>query len=115
MTNSELAAIRERAERAAPGPWKAVRTEVFDNESEGICVPYGISEFDSKNMKFIAHSRADIPALLSHISSLEAKLEKAREALKEIAGPGWRIAPIIAVRALEEMGEKVPCDSDGDL
>lgn len=95
MTPAELAAIRERAERATPGPW----TYEYNVERIGIGydvranlggpdVTYALARlgFETRSRhdaNFIAHSRTDIPDLLSHVESLEAKLEKAREIIQQ--------------------------------
>jgi hypothetical protein len=96
MTPSELQAIRERAESATPGPWR-VRPDEYDDwgvvkaflpedgtiyvarAGAGRYVPsHEISQHRLKgtdpyqhNADFIAHARADIPALLAEIERLQ--------------------------------------------
>jgi hypothetical protein len=78
LTNEELAAIRERAEKATPGDWA-----YYENDNVVVTLhpdyqyAMEIAEeigtgFDAE---FIAASRSDIPKLLAHIEALEAELE----------------------------------------
>nr|ALS89865.1 Ead/Ea22-like protein [uncultured bacterium] len=74
----ELSAIRERAERATPGPWQPEGGQIARREAEQersindhmIVRDGGMWR---ENEIFIAYARADIPALLSHIAELEAQ------------------------------------------
>lgn len=73
---SELDAIKARAEAATEGPWR-VRTDYIPGviEVEG---PTASNDYvaelsaDKADLEFIAHSRADIPAL---VAAVEAVLE----------------------------------------
>src|SRR5699024_11273446 len=78
MTPEQLAAIRERANNATPGPWEYVddyigvrqvpteahRTGRTEYEVEGIIPGEHVRASDAV---FIAAARDDIPALLDHI------------------------------------------------
>jgi hypothetical protein len=76
MPTIDLKAIRERADAASPGPWKATHGERImsgDRECEGIVDVDGndIVKTDSgcypprmRDAEFIVHARADVPALL---------------------------------------------------
>ena len=94
LSSDELDAIRERAERATPGPWQAsVVAQVHPSGRPAVASCHmQISEggrsplYDFKaNAAFIAHAREDIPRLL-------ADLDAARRALREIADCGRRMA-----------------------
>ena len=67
----DLTAIRERCEKATPGPWEVVKGKSFGVQSENKNIA---SCFRNENEDFIAHSRQDIPALLAHIEHLEARV-----------------------------------------
>lgn len=90
MTDEELQQIRERCDRATPGPWQVhgfdvigaervkgqLQVIVEDNPYDG----GGIRE--EVDVEFIAHARADIPALLSALE--QAQRESAAQYVK-----GW--------------------------
>jgi hypothetical protein len=87
MTREELAEIRERVDKAVQGPW---RYEVENDEiwSKICCITS--NEFDSginglNNIEFIAHSRQDVPALLTEIERLQKIEAKAKEVVKVMA------------------------------
>lgn len=89
-----LAEIRARCEAATPDPWFICGEEVrFDyspsttesgaaDATVSVCQTYRISEEldgGKYNRKFIAHSRTDIPLLVSRIEELEGALRNAIE------------------------------------
>ena len=80
LSDKELSAIRERAEKAARGPWKAfvedrdmqcgssfIQTQDYDIEL------LGATEAD---YDFIANARQDIIALLDEIEKLRAEKQQ---------------------------------------
>lgn len=99
MTDAELEAVREREALAPPGPWEwdwgyelsqrhwcLVNPASTETTIDHHLVLYTTQEFTSwvldpegkhtrldrlPSFQFIAHSRADIPALLSHVDFLE--------------------------------------------
>ena len=90
MSEDELSAIEERAERATPGPWHAHR----DADSIGlgpivfVHIPradkdrsYALTngERENSNRDFIAHARTDVPALVAEVRRLRGAMEKVRE------------------------------------
>lgn len=88
MTPEQLRAIRERAEKATPGPWVAAReTEYFtaierpDGRILGSVGGDGYTDNSPEhaeieaNAVFIAHAREEIPALLEHIRELRAEAD----------------------------------------
>jgi len=109
MTPDELAAIERRAEAATPGPWSAANEHAnFGPEvSAAWCVSrvgepsakrpdgwmYDIAEVycddrdHSADAAFIAHARADVPALIATVRALRAEVATLRrEALLRDAG-----------------------------
>jgi hypothetical protein len=84
MTDAEIRAIRERAERCDPSPWEAKYIECF---GWVVSPPFNRNEYDSMpdsyftnctNADFIAHARTDVPALCDAV-------EEARKELRELA------------------------------
>lgn len=83
MTEQELAEIRQRAEKATPGPMTEQIVELswstedepqygyWVNDADGDIFAHVWSEDD---MKFVSHSRQDIPALLDEVERLKAAL-----------------------------------------
>ncbi|MDA8149788.1 MAG: hypothetical protein M0041_01425 [Nitrospiraceae bacterium] len=94
MTSDEIREIRERTEKATPGPWRACHhgecdcgqiwsqsvdvpvLEVVHGEWGDPGLPYGKipPERATANALFVSHARTDISKLLGHIESLEAKI-----------------------------------------
>lgn len=76
ITQKELATIRERAERATPGPWRVVPDNIggfpiFDVQDRlDRSLVHTVEDAE-----FIAHAREDIPRLLD---ALEAAYERER-------------------------------------
>ena len=81
MTDEELAAIRERAEKATPGPWFGEGAEVFTRGDASFnwipTIYHGRSPEQCRQQEqdaaFIAHARTDIPALLAQVERLRAE------------------------------------------
>jgi hypothetical protein len=90
----ELEAIRARAEGAAEGPWDSGRG---DGRSATVSGPNGLGisvalpgEFYSAwkdTAEFVAHARADVPALLAALDSALADLAAAEGALADLTSP----------------------------
>lgn len=92
-TTLDLDAIRQRAEAACPGPWKAyngnegsvdygpfwaVANAAFHNPPADDDTPWIAVEIHvglQADAEFIAHARQDIPALLTEIDRLRAGAE----------------------------------------
>lgn len=74
MTDAELAAIRERAAKATPGPWKlhdSMRTRgLIDGTGQELLGGYDGSFPCNEDLAFMAASRMDIPALLEEVERL---------------------------------------------
>lgn len=96
MTEDELSAIEARAQAATEGPWEAGPNGMARPwEANGIVVrpagefPYGewIGDFGRRgdmdriaNAKFIAHARADVPALVAEVRRLTDEFATSRAA-----------------------------------
>jgi hypothetical protein len=87
MNNDRIAAIRERCEKATPGPWKI---DTYENDHR---VTIGTVEAKQRHVAnwvylndavFIAHSRSDIPYLLTEIDRLTAELFGFSEQLETV-------------------------------
>lgn len=94
MTEEQLREIEARHEAATPGPWRHtfkdclyyMSSEFIDREDDPIGVGLITSDINQHNaelyatdadMEFIAHARADIPALLAEVRRLrEEQLRK---------------------------------------
>lgn len=92
MTDKELKEIRERCNKATPGPWKWEETEdqksgrewgdlgeilVTQSGDEVLSAngyDYTSVEVSKNDAAFIAHAREDIPALLAEIERLTTKV-----------------------------------------
>ncbi|UWG96800.1 hypothetical protein LPY66_18265 [Dehalobacter sp. DCM] len=90
MNKEELDAIRDRCEKATPGPWKwiingntvqshAITTDTGEcGIQEKICASISPK---TRNAEFIAHARTDIPLLLAGIDKLQQGNDYAKELL----------------------------------
>jgi hypothetical protein len=120
LTQQELAGIRERERAATPGPWAHDRFQtdimfvfgpntemVMSRTAEGFAMIRGSGAglpMDD-NGEFIANSRADIPALLDHITALEAELAEARkdsELLRDLIDADDSGGDLLAERVWDE-------------
>jgi len=71
MNAEQLNAIKERAAKATPGPWRSaglygVRTQ----NDEALSIP-----LRPEDATFIAYAREDVPALVAEVERLRAELE----------------------------------------
>lgn len=92
MNAEQLTAIKERAEKATPGPWRSaglygVRTQ----DAEALSIPLRPSD-----ATFIATAREDVPALVVEIERLMYENSALKRSLEYIAprknNPDWSIA-----------------------
>lgn len=89
MNAEQLNAIKERAEKATPGPWVArglnvldyARVEVDINDYESKIV---VKSTNNSDIKFIAHAREDIPQLVAEVERMQSLLSGAYETLESI-------------------------------
>jgi hypothetical protein len=69
LTQSELGAIRKRAEAASSGPWEwDEKGDCIDAPGFEVCVD--LMGYDAE---FIANARQDVPALLAEVERLQAE------------------------------------------
>ena len=82
MTNEELDAIAQRAEKATPGPWGEVAEsgewwlsgpDIYDDA----VMSTNDTEISQADVDFIAAARTDVPALVAEVRRLRGKLEAA--------------------------------------
>jgi hypothetical protein len=83
MKNSELDEIRERCNRAYPGPWRSM-IEGRDHQSGSSFIlresasargaDLELSGASAADQDFIAHAREDVPLLLDEVQRLRALL-----------------------------------------
>jgi len=79
-TRDELARIRQRAEAATKGPWKAKPYWIYDSLDSRVRVTSPTDGDDHntaemvllKDAEFIAHARTDIPRLLGALDAVLA-------------------------------------------
>jgi len=80
----DLKAIRERAERAMPGPWVTRGNHPIDEcvieskSNDNFCI-YDEGGHTKEDADFIANARQDIPALLDYIKTLTDTLQEIKE------------------------------------
>ncbi|MCR8981473.1 ead/Ea22-like family protein [Brevibacillus laterosporus] len=90
MTREEIEAIRERAEKATEGPWRAVPTkmdcfdiyDVYDKLDRSLI-------HREEDAEFIAHAREDIPKLLAENERLHTKWQRLREYVDDRRGKAF--------------------------
>lgn len=96
MTGSvaqRLAEIRERAEKATPGPWRSgipgnfcvYAPDGMAERSGPLALMRGTREDQASNRAFIAHARADIPYLLTQLAERERMLAEADAVIWELS------------------------------
>lgn len=96
MTEKELKAIEERANKAWKGPWACVvdtdrgpfdgrpRYEVVSRDD--VQPGYSVSAVMEKvDCEFMAHAREDVPALIAEVRQLQRDLEMQRRATAAVA------------------------------
>ena len=112
MSTLDLAAIRERAEAATPGPWEwqppsgeawpiADESLLSPGTGEYVLVGWGYDasgiDGETADREFIAHAREDIPALLDEIDRLNAIIQRVREIEREMDEYSHRSGPCTGV------------------
>ena len=91
MTKLDLEAIKTRCEKATPGPWNVAIGNFSDDVSVvyvGSPGPKGSDQerynLSKGDQKFIAHARADVPALVTEVEKLYAALMKESDKVLEL-------------------------------
>lgn len=78
MTDEQLQAIRDRAEKATPGEWEySPAGRIYKDPLDPIAFVGGRGNQAVADADFIAHAHTDIPALLAALDAANAKLDKA--------------------------------------
>ncbi len=79
MTDEELAAIEQRETAATRGPWEfSSKTACIESPYGTIGIPSFSLNFQS-DMRFAAHARMDVPALLAETRRLKADRKRLRD------------------------------------
>ena len=87
MNTEEKRAIRERSEKATPGPWK-------HNGGNLGWAPFWYTTSDDgvhatqDDAEFVTHARTDIPALLADNDRLHVLAQRLAEAANKVLNPG---------------------------
>ena len=99
MTDLDLAAIRQRVEKATEGPWNTgfdyekndpiVLAPGYIEHTIDYTLTEGGLEHGKADAEFIAHAREDIPALLAEIDRLNATIQRVREDAISWVGKAW--------------------------
>ena len=85
IVDAELVQIESRAHAATPGPWKVCPDENDENNVPLVCCgpedehggPVCCDPLTEADATFIAHARADVPALVAEVRRLRAERESA--------------------------------------
>jgi hypothetical protein len=104
LTQAELAAIEARLRAATPGPWYASNAlneyapfcdiVAQDANESWVCEKYSILDgIKTEDCEFIAHARADIPALLAHVRELQTQLDAER--WRDVNDPDAEMPPLL--------------------
>jgi hypothetical protein len=114
MTPEELKEIEERCNKATPGPWQTLPPDDTTplwyisrkpGEAEGF---YISCLFNGKDdALFVAHSREDIPALLSYIKELESRISEPerRCSLRTLADGMKKLCPDLVEELIKRVNE----------
>jgi hypothetical protein len=95
MTDLDLEAIKARADAATPGPWDVQTPHVhMDGTTQVRVAPIGkpkifVDTMSQLDAEFIAHARADVPALLARIAELEAERRRSPAENGEACDAPW--------------------------
>lgn len=100
MTDNErIAEIRERCDKATPGPWEQCDNTAF---SEKLNVEPNIAFCQhSQDADFVAKARQDIPYLLDLLADKDREIEQLREVIAK-----WeKYTTFLAAHGMFEMSE----------
>lgn len=101
LSEDQLAAIREREQKAEKGPWEPINGDriairvrpghvLFEARSSDSPHTYGTPYLGGmrtdEDIDFIAHSRQDVPALLSHIDAQAEQIAALKEKIIVLEG-----------------------------
>lgn len=120
MTPDQLAEIRERVEKATPGPWqnRFDDNRVFDSKYRDIAIPQsswvGIEQRNT-NAIFIAHAPTDIRYLLSVIDAQHDMPSQSLQTAYEQSLQAEIIMLKQQLRELAEMSNDCICEDPDDM
>jgi hypothetical protein len=86
MSDLDLDAIRERAEKATPGPWESYSVPGRNRSAAGYAA-VEVAETEVQVTRdaggwydayFIAHARTDVPALVAEVARLQGIIDRVR-------------------------------------
>lgn len=119
LTDEQLAAIRERADAATPGPWKVawdgdadpdgawsaewpwlIRQDIYPGKSVANLAEV---EASTEDAEFIAYARTDIPALLAEIDRFKRAIRELDVLLRDFQ---TAYVPSDEIPQLLECGER---------
>jgi hypothetical protein len=111
ITSEELAAIRERAEKATPGPWIIDRVNgvIWSADGRRVFEIGGYEEPDDH--EFFAHARDDIPRLLDEIERLQRRWDALKSFVQHKVettlddGYRWDFEQVLSQVEMLEKGE----------
>lgn len=91
MNAEQLQVIKERVEKATPGPWEVEESaegniEIFNPSEDYLICQTETEEFSCLNdwdTQFICHSITDIPALIAEVERLQKENQKYSKAFHE--------------------------------
>ncbi|EMT54779.1 hypothetical protein I532_04205 [Brevibacillus borstelensis AK1] len=108
LTPEEIAATRERAEKATPGPWRVVPDNIGGFPIFDVQDRLDRSLIHTvEDAEFIAHAREDIPKLLAEVERLRTALAEMAtyEAPYGLEAEGYEVLRIMARQALDNGGD----------
>lgn len=96
-----LQEIRDRADKATPGPWEALDYSgvVTGTTCDVRYVP------ENPDAQFIAHARTDVPRLIALVGEMAEKLEGAVAVLDDIAAYGYDISRVQGIAREVALGQ----------
>ena len=116
LSNERLAAIRERVERATPGPWgvversdrlaylvrgpKEVNARLVCDVSRGVADRTAAGDTRQADAAFVAAARQDVPDLLAEVERLREEVERLREEVDQL------IVPTVTIEWATEAGSE---------
>ena len=111
-TNTALDQIKNRVEKATPGPWVTRRfdLELFVVAENGALNPINLGYVGNRperNAEFIAHARTDVPKLLAALEAVQAlpeydTWEHHAIGMGEVFGAGYAHALEVVRDVIEE-------------
>jgi hypothetical protein len=95
LSEQELTAMKERAEKATAGPWEGFK-KVYRDKDLWIVGPANDAAIDGNkhffgpvNQDFCIHARTDVPALVDDLLKARHLLEAAAGIIESKFGPEW--------------------------